>query len=241
MEKPFGFVTDQGNIVDITPTRLIQPRGLAIGLSAGFKAEFWFLELGRFQDEAIVGARVHYTLFASPGNGSYIMSNLPYFHGGSYSRTSLNYGFKFTGERDRSVLRKTRWELWGLVGLDYWRRPPIPAKSPIGFLWSFNAQDVMSLDVDMQTPLRSNYYGTLGLMLKAFNGKGHSILNFSMFYSQGLTRRVMAQSFLTFTNYTDGKFYQRVINSKGSGFYFQVSKDIYLNNIIRRKENRLPK
>ena len=160
-----------------------------------------------------------------------------YYHGGSYARYSMNYGVNLSGHKAQERVGKARWELWGFAGIDYWRRPPIPAESPTGGLWLFNEQDSRSYFADMQTPLRTSFFVTGGLTLKGYNRKGRSIFNVGVFYSQAVTRRVMATSALTFTNYTDGKQYFASIRSKGSGIYFQLSKDIYLNNIFKRKKH----
>jgi len=237
-EKPFSFETDQGNVVEVVPTRVIYPGGLSIGLSAGYKAANWFLEIGTFQDGALAGARINYTLLNEPigqGGVNYVMQNSSYYHGHGYGRRSISYGFRLSGDRPLAASRRTKWQLWGTAGIDLWRRPPGTAESPTGGLWYFNERDSMSYFADMQAPLRTAWFLNAGLMLKAFNSKGHSIVNLSLFYSQAVSRnRSMTVSALTFTNYTDGKQYRQWIRSLGSGLYFQISKDIYINNLIKR-------
>jgi hypothetical protein len=235
-DKPFSFDTDQGNKVEVVPTRLIHAGGLYLGLTAGYKSVNWFTEVGIYGDGALAGARINYTVQLGPGSQNYALQNSSYYHGHGYRRSTLTFGARFTGDAPMAATRKAKWQLWGLAGVHMLRRPPTTAESPLGGSWHFNDQDSMAYVADMLSPLRTSWYINGGLMIKGFNSKGHSILNISLFYGQALSRyRPMVISALRFKNYTDGKTYQNGIRSLGSGIYLQLSKDIYLNNLIKRK------
>lgn len=235
--NPVDIVTAQGNKVAITPLTFFDPGGLAIGLSIGYKTERSFVELAEWQDGAEVGATFNYNTFIL--DTAVLIQEAKYYHGGSFGRTSLQYGFKLWGDRAIIPDKKARWEFWGYIALDVLHRPSIPVTDGGGQSWKFNRLDSAAIQYVLSTPRRSNVYGRVGSMVKAFNSKGHSIVNIGVSLSRSFAEHnTMAGSSITIKNFTDGIRYYYNIRSVGSGLYFQISKDIYINNIFNRKNKK---
>ena len=232
--KPVELITEQDHHMSIAPLRCFSSGSFNIGLAIGYKMERSFIELCEWQDEAEVGALLNYNSLAQ--DSTVFLEQNKYYHGSSYGRSSFQYGFRLFHDRTSISEKKTRWELWGYVAHDFFHRPAIPAKDSGGASWKFSQVDSVSMQYELSTPQRFSGYARAGLLVKAFNAKGHSIFNFSVSYSHALSsHRNMANSIITITNYSDGLKYIHVLRSNGSGFYFQFSKDIYFNNLFKKK------
>ena len=72
-------------------------------------------------------------------------------------------------------------------------------------------------------------------MLKGYNKKGRTIVNFSVHFSQGIKNVRTTYTAFKITNY-DGTVYKSYIGSKSSGLYFTLSTDLYPKNWFKKKE-----
>jgi len=70
-------------------------------------------------------------------------------------------------------------------------------------------------------------------MIKGFNRKGHSIVNLHVQYAWGLSREQPFAGRFSFTHQPSGDQAYAGFSSRGDGLYVAVSKDFYLNNVLR--------
>ena len=235
--RPIELVTRQGNTITTMPLHYFGSGAYNIGMAVGYRTSRSYFEVAEWQDEAEVGGRDGYNNTFSDTN-VFIIPN-QYYHGSSYGRTSIQYGRCLFENRVYRNGRKARWELWGYGAMELFHRPRIPAKSTFGDAWHFNTVDSAAMLIELETPYRVSPFVRLGLMVKAFKNNGHSIINIGISYMQAVTNRDMAISKHTVKNYSDGLRYIYSIRSRGSGIYFQVSKDIYFNRIFHRKRRTI--
>ena len=154
----------------------------------------------------------------------------------AYSKIPLRMGIKLFGKDSVSTGKTHRWQSFLFGGFDLLIRPSIPAET--GGSNTF-VTDKLGHTVKYESQLGSDIrYGglyTIGFMLKGYNKKGRSILNFSVHFSQGTRYGQTSYMNIKFTNY-DGTVYRSAVISKSSGLYFSLSTDIYPKNWFKKKD-----
>lgn len=234
VNAPVGFRTDQGYVIKVEPNNKLKPVGIFFGLGIGYRRGLWFAEMGICEDVAEYQVSINATRWTSLNGEAY--SNVEQFRTGElFSRSSVTIGRRILGPRASVKASKGYVEVMGMLSVELWHRSH---GSTVGlYHQEWNASPTDSLSWTMHTEVAR--YSAISLapcvMFKAFNKKGHSMLNVSLSYSHILGERTLVRATNCFVNYADGLSYTTTINGGGGGLYLALSKDIYLNNIFSRR------
>lgn len=143
-----------------------------------------------------------------------------------FNKFPIRFGIKVAGADSVKVNKKLKWNLFLFGGVDIYTRPPIGIKIGSTSIYYTNPQfDSIIIDEDFINIGTRYILYSLGLSLKGYNKKGQNIVNFSVNYTQGRRFDYMSGTKLVLTN-VDGYEYRQYLYSRGSGFYFTLSKDI---------------
>jgi hypothetical protein len=232
---PYEVKTAQGYVVKVTPLRFYGEHWYDLGLYMGYRTKKYFFETGWSPDGGNEGIRLSASTL-NPLDSSFYNFTEKETMGASFNKFPLRIGVKIFG-KDTVLAGKTlRWQGFLYGGLDVLTRPPINAEVGGGDVFVI---DKLGHTVEYESRLRSNQrytqLRTIGFMLKGYNKKGRSVVNFSVHFSQGLRSLYTTYMEIKFTNY-DGTIYKSFVSSKSSGLYFSLSKDIYPKNWFKKKE-----
>jgi hypothetical protein len=236
-DHPYDVTTAQGYTIRVTPINFYTSQGFDIGFYAGYRAKNCFFETGWSQDQGNQGVRLTATTFERYDN-SFHKTEIVYSVGMEYNKYPFKIGLKLFGKDSISANKKLRWQCFLYGGIDLLTRPPIPAENGSGYVFITNKYgDSVIYESQLGSNIRWGRLNTIGLMLKAYNRKGRTVLNLSVHYSQGARNQQITFTSLKFTNY-DGTVYKSWVGSKGSGLYFSVSTDIYPMNFFKKKQKQ---
>ncbi len=235
-DLPYEVTTAQGYTIKVTPYRMYGGRWYDIGLYVGYRTKNYFFETGWSQDQGNQGVRLSASSSNPYDSSSFINAAIEDYMGMMFNKFPLRMGIKLFGKDSVSTGKTHRWQGFLFGGFDFLSRPPIPAEVGGGYTF---ITDKLGHTVEYESQLGSNSrYGglkTIGFMLKGYNKKGRSILNFSVHFSQGVKNSQTTFMSVKFTNY-DGTVYKSAVQSKSSGLYFSLSADLYPKNWFKKKE-----
>ncbi|HRD53432.1 MAG TPA: hypothetical protein PKY96_12370 [Flavobacteriales bacterium] len=214
--------------MDLLPKRFFSGSEMSFGLAAGYKRVKWLIDVSTGEDEALYAFKLYgYGVGGGPG---YIKTQLT---GVTYYRTSAMLGARLMWLDQSGASRRVRWELWGTLAAHRWRRHDGPSKIDLRGSWEVSATETIAYSLDQNSQTATSAFIAPGLMIKGFNRKGHSIVNLHVQYAWGLSREQPFAGRFSFTHQPSGDQAYAGFSSRGDGLYVAVSKDFYLNNVLR--------
>ena len=226
--------TPQGNRFGIAPSRFFGSGAFNFGLAIGYRTERSFVELAEWQDKGELSTL--FTYYQTVQDTIVLLQHVRYKSHNNYSRTSLQYGFLLLGGSVKDPNPRIKWELWGFIAHDFLLGRRVLNYSRQVETVHFNAVDSASITRLHDIPARYNGYGRVGMIVKAFDPKGRSIFNFSVSYKHPLATKEMGKTDFYIMDHSGGYNYVYSTRTLGSGLYFQVSKDLYLDKIFKVKK-----
>jgi hypothetical protein len=234
-QLPFDIYTKTGTVVQIKPKNFYSPRGFDIGLSVGYRKRNHFIDLTWTSDMGSQGFHIIHPIYF-PKDSSIFYSYAVDYSAVIFNKYSLRYGVRLLGRDSISTGKKNRCELFLFGALDFFSRPPIPAKIGYGVTSKVdNLGHILLEETFSSTALRWGSGFTLGIMLKVFNKNNRPLFNLSAQYLQGGRYNQLSYTLLTITDYSGSK-YTHTLFSKGSGFYINLSHDFYYRQYFKKKK-----
>lgn len=223
----FNFITPQNLAVSIDVKRAYAVPGFNIGFIFGYRFKNYFFETGWVQDQSGQAFVINTTAYTNTGvDSTYYNPHVSNFTSISFNKYPIRFGLKIAGADSVKLNKKLKWNLFAFGGIDVFKRPPIGIST--GSLFEFPvtpAFDKVTIESEFLNFSTKAFLPTIGLTLKGYNKKGRNVINFGLHYSQGLRRYYTSGTKIVFTN-VDGYKYNHAAYSKGSGFYFTISKEI---------------
>ena len=231
----FDITTPQNYTIHVKARNFTAEQLPFLGLEIGYHRKNWFFESGWVQDKFACGITLKATVYDMNKHEYYTKQRKDYI-GDRINKIPFRLGIRLFGKDTIQTGKKMRYQAFIFGCLDV----IIPVHSGNAINDNFiinpqgNAVNYYSSPSDFAFVSLKK---TIGFILKTYTSKGRNI-NYSISYlgsSNGdwfFTR--FAGSALIFTNY-DKTTYNAVMISRGSGFYFGISTDLYFKNIFKKK------